>query len=374
MNEFYYDFRHNSISQLLKNYWYILLFYPLFLALIIELVAGKLWLAMMVNLCKIEWFDKYFPTPLGLDYDEFAVLVGIVFFIFYLSSLIFRKIWLFIPSLFFLMFPVEIIYERLIHDDYAYIGDEYILFLDHEKIGVMNCWRNTIIPPTYQWYLPCYSINFENNTKTSSLILCIFCKDDIYYALTCYEQLIPIERVVLHPKHRRKKTNYFDAKTDQSIVTLREKKLEKRKSLISFKPDYNDENVLGYIMSVNKESLFTRSNRNETEYHFVYRIGAYLGGGRYYVLGRSEDMNDMSGICDVYATSKDKKSWAVFSLQDFDIKRNILSDEELTRVESEYIEGFDSNYEYNKTFADGVCLSNRIEPDYDYYIIENQIK
>ena len=82
----------------------------------------------------------------------------------------------------------------------------------------------------------------------------------------------------------------------------------------------------------------------------------------------------MSGICDVYATSKDKKSWAVFSLQDFDIKRNILSDEELTRVESEYIEGFDSNYEYNKTFADGVCLSNRIEPDYDYYIIENQIK
>lgn len=329
---------------------------------------------MMVGLCRVEWFNKYLCNPFGSDYDEFVIIMCILFFAFYLLLLIFRKKWLFVPSIFFLVFLVEIGYERIIHDDYEYIGDNYVVFLDREKIGVMDCWRNTIITPTYQWYLPCYGMDFENKTKTSSLILCLFCKDDIYYAFTSYEQLIPVERIVLNPKYRKKKINDFINKQDDTIVTLRKKKIEKRKSLHYFVPYHHDENVLGYLMTVKNDNFPIFSNNNATEYHFIYRVGAYLGCGNYYVFGRSEDIEDFSSVYDVYAISKDKKKWDVFTLSYSEIDHYVTTDNQLANEVNRYLDDVDTNLEYYESFVDGICLSNRIKPDNDYYILENSIR
>ena len=234
MKKFLFDFRYAPFKSLFKKYWMVLIFSPIAISALLVILCGNLWMAMMAGLCNIDFYMQYFPQPFGeYDVEELIFIPIFLFGLCYFCLLFFRKIWLFIPSVFFLMFAAEIVYERIIHDGYDYIGDEYFVFNDNDKIGVMNFWRNTIIPPTYDWYLPCFEYAEEgdyDHKLNPKLILCIFRENEKYYAFTRYEEIIEVERIVFNPIYRKeKKVGMFDKK-DNNFVTLSKKKRRKKNS------------------------------------------------------------------------------------------------------------------------------------------------
>lgn len=234
MKNFFYDFRYATFEQLFKKYWMVLIFSPIAISALLVILCGNLWMAMMAGLCNIDFYMQYFPDPFG-EYDvEFRISIPIFWFGFcYFCLLFFRKIWLFIPSVFFLTLAAEIVNERIIHNGYDYIGDEYFVCTDNDKIGVKNFWRNTIIPPTYDWYLPCFEYAEDgdyDHKLNPKLILCIFRESEKYYAFTRYGQIIEVERIVFNPIYRKEdKVGMFDKK-DNNFVTLSKMKRRKKKN------------------------------------------------------------------------------------------------------------------------------------------------
>ena len=370
MNNFLYDFQCKSFLDLFKKYWTVLIFGPIIISILIMLLGGRLWMAIMVGFCKIDGFLDYFPSPFGSDCFVFAVFPTILFLLLYFCFLFFRKIWLLIPSVFFLTFPIEIAYENIIHDDYNYIGGQYLAFLDNEKIGVMDCWRNTILSPTYEKYIPCFEYREDGHrTKASSLVLCLFFKDARCFVFTCHEQLVEVERVVLNPKYRKKEKDIFSIyKKDNTFDTLLESKKHKHRRLYSLQCT-DEKFVLGYLMSVNRYHPTSIEERNTAEYHFISSKGAYLGGGKYYILGHTEADDEAIGF------SKNKKTWDIVAMHHDDAIYYTSSDEDITRESREIFEEYDTSFVYNVGFfCQGIYLSNRIKPNDDTYILENNIE
>ena len=371
MKDFLFAFRNNSIGYVFKRYWFVFIFGPIVTSFILVIFCGNFWMAMMAGLCRIDFYRQYFPYPFGNDFDAFVGFALFLFFLCYFCFFFFKKLWLLIPSVFFLTFTAEVIYEKIIYDDYRYIGDDYFVFLDEEKVGVMDCCRNIIIQPTYKWFLPCFEYSEDgswDNQTYSKLVLCIFCENEKYYAFTRFEQLVEIDRIVLNPKYK-KKNNFgnFEEKK-HPYTTLVEHKRKKSGRLWDFRADVNDENVLGYFMSVDKYNKYSFNNPYSSEYHFISKYGGYLGSGSYYILGLTEEYYP------AIAFSNDNKIWNICAMQCDNVVHYTSSDEDLTTIKKEYLDDFDSPLEYyGGIICSGVCLSNRIDPDDDSYLLESQI-
>ena len=367
MNNFLYDFRYAPFKQLFKNYWMVLIFSPIAISALLVILCGNLWMAMMAGLCNIDFYMQYFPHPFGEDDVEVRMFIPIFLFgVCYFCLLFFRKIWLFIPSVFFLTFAAEIVNERIIHNGYDYIGDEYFVFTDNNKIGVKNFWRNTIIPPTYDWYLPCFEYAEDgdyDHKLNPKLILCIFRENEKYYAFTRYEQIIEVERIVFNPIYRKeKKVGMFDKK-DNNFVTLSKKKRRKKtaRSVWSFEGNPREEYLLGYLMSVNNFDPSKFEGRNTAEYHFINGLGGYLCCGKYYFVGENEEEEY------AIAFSNDKKSWDMVSMHHDDVIYCGIVTNETEDKENDAI------FDYDGIFPYGVYLSNLVRPSSNHFILESNI-
>lgn len=281
---------------------------------------------MLTNI-SIFTYD-YLPSPFGSESEEFVFFILILFAIFYVLFLVYRKIWLLPFAVLFLVFPFELIHLNFKYEEIHPTDGNYFVFLENEKVGIANCNYEEVIPAIFDGFTTCTKLpNDDHSEKASNRdfqVYSILCKNGKYFAFTSNKQIIPIVRII------KKKEAY--AINDSEV------------------------DVFGYLMSVNSHDV--------TYFHFISPDGLYIGHGRFYIIGETGDSDK------AVAFSDDKETWDVYTMQLPDIIHYVSTDEELCKKVTMDFDDLGTIESYGGIINGAIYLSNRAVPDDDEYVFE----